>query len=83
MATTTEKIKISLQADVTQTISQLNKVKSELKAIAQDSSIKVDSVGLNKTISYLDQYKKALKYNIKMMTVNDFKNYIGLETKSF
>lgn len=61
MATTTEKIKISLQADVTQTISQLNKVKSELKAIAQDSSIKVDSVGLNKTISYLDQYKKALK----------------------
>ena len=27
--------------------------------------------------------EKALKYNIKMMTVNDFKNYIGLETKSF
>ena len=61
MATTTEKIKISLQADVTQTISQLNKVKSELKTIAQDSSIKVDSVGLNKLISELDQYKKALK----------------------
>ena len=61
MATTTEKIKISLQADVTQTISQLNKVKSELKAIAQDSSIKVDLTDLNKLISDIDKYKKALK----------------------
>ena len=61
MATTTEKIKISLQADVTQTISQLNKVKSELKTIAQDSSIKVDLTDLNKLISDIDKYKKALK----------------------
>lgn len=80
MATTTEKIKISLQADVTQTVSQLNKVRGELKALSQDSSIKLNLVELNKLISDIDKIKKAMKSSTAIgskdtLNTNQFKSF--------
>lgn len=80
MATTTEKIKISLQADVTQTVSQLNKVRGELKALSQDSSIKLNLVELNKLISDIDKVKKAMKSSTAIgskdtLNTNQFKSF--------
>lgn len=64
MATTSEKIKISLEADVSQTLQQLEKIKTSLKDIIADNKIKINSDDLKKLIKELNNYEKAIKNNL-------------------
>lgn len=80
MATQNEKIKISLQADVSQTLSQLNKVRSELQQLAKESNININTNNLNSVIKQLDQYKKAVNQSTALgskntLNINQLRNY--------
>lgn len=73
MATTNEKIRISLEGDVTHLLSQLNKVKSELNKVAQntDISLNINVADLNKTVKRINILKEAIQ---KSTTIGDSKS---------
>lgn len=80
MATQNEKIKISLQADVSQTLTQLIKVRNELKEMSKNTTLNLNSAELNKFIKQIDQYRNAIKQSTSIgsddtLNLNQLKSF--------